>query len=127
MQDLFLRHVALHLLRKGHDPAEHVLPVFAVRVDAARHVDAFDGAALRFAAAVAAEHPAVALFAFVEGELFFMLHPARIVVLQGVPRLPPLFLALDREQAAHDRFLTHMTNSVPILPLFQLFPQACIL
>ena len=62
---------------------------------AARHVHALDGAALRFAAAVAAEHPAVALFAAVEGDLLFVFDLARIVTGEGVALFPPLLFPFD--------------------------------
>ena len=120
VQDLFLRHVALHLLGKRDHPAEHVGAVFAVRVDAARHVHALDRAALRFAAAVAAEHPAVALAAAVKGDLLSVFLLSRIVAREVVSRRAPRLFALDGENGADDFLFTHMTKSVIILPLFSL-------
>ena len=95
MQNFFLRHVALDALGERNHPAEHLPAVFAVRVHAARHVYALDGAALRLSAAVAAEHPAVALFAFVEGNLLFMLFPPRIISGERVGGFAPRLLPFD--------------------------------
>ena len=58
---------------------ERVLFVLAVGMDAARHIDAFHRAALGLAASVAAEHPAVALSAFMKSHLLFVFFAPCIV------------------------------------------------
>ena len=98
IEHLFLRDVALHLHGGRDDPAEHVLPVLAVGMTPARHPHRLHRTALRLARAIAAEHPAVALFTLVEGELFFVLFSARIVVREMVRRPPPGDLRLHRSE-----------------------------
>ena len=115
LQDLALGDVSLHLLRQRHHPSEHVRLVFAVRMHAARHVHALDGAALRLAAAVAAEHPAVALFAAVKGDLLFVLDLARVVAGEGVALFPPrLFPSISK-------IFSSISRSYPLSAIFPLF------
>lgn len=79
MKYLFLRHVPLHLLGEGHHPTENVFSVLSVRVVSPGQPHALHRAALCFTAPVAAEYPAVFLFASVKSHLFFMFLPPCIV------------------------------------------------
>ena len=118
MQYLFLRHIALHLLREGYHPTENAVLVFAVRMYAARHIYAFRRAALRFAAAVPAEHPTVALFALVKGDLFFVLFSARVVQFERALSRAPALFPFYFQQFCYNFVFPHMTKYVTIRPFF---------
>ncbi len=96
VQNFFLRHVALNLRGERNHPPEHVFAVFAVRMIAAGEPDRLRRAALRFARAVSAEHPSVALLAFVKSDLLFMSDPARIVPREVVRLRSAGLFPLDR-------------------------------
>ena len=93
-QDLCLRDVALHLVRQRHHPPFHSVSVGAIGMYPSRPPHRLDRAALRLAAAVAAEHPPVAFEAAVKSHLLLVHLFALVVAFERAVAIPPLLLRL---------------------------------